>query len=108
YAPDKRVAQHEFFRILRPGGRLAFIAFEVDPARAAGLPVLGVDPIGDYQPLLEAVGFRIQAYEETPGWEDRVYAAFGAIVNASETLAAEMGDEAAASAVAEAMLTVQF
>ena len=35
-------------------------------------------------------------------------AAFGAIVDASDMLTAEMGERAAAGAVAEAMLTVQM
>jgi SAM-dependent methyltransferase len=108
YAPGKRAAVTEFFRILRPGRRLAFIAFEVDPAKVAGVPILGVDPVPDYRPLLEAAGFKIRAYEETPGWQERVNAAFGAIVDARDTLTAEMGEQAAASAVAEAMLTIEI
>jgi SAM-dependent methyltransferase len=108
YAPGKRAAVTEFFRVLRPGRRLAFIAFEVDPAKVAGVPVLGTDPVPDYRPLLEAAGFSVEAYEETPGWQQRVSAAFGAVVDASDTLAAEMGELAAASAVAEAMLTVEI
>ena len=108
YAPSKRAACSEFFRVLRPGRRLAFIAFEVDPAKVAGVPILGADPVPDYRPLLEAAGFSIEVYEETPGWQERVTAAFGAIAGASDTLAAEMGERAAASAVAEAMLTVEI
>lgn len=108
YAPGKRAAVTEFFRVLRSGRRLAFIAFEVDPANVAGVPILGIDPVPDYRPLLEAAGFSIEAYEETPDWQQRVNAAFGAIVDASVTLAAEMGERAAASAIAEAMLTVEI
>lgn len=106
YAPDKRVALAEFARIVKPGGRVGVVCFEVDPARALGLPVLGVDPILDYTPLLAAAGFTVDAYEETPGWADRVYTTFGAVVDASEALHAEMGERAATGALSEAMLTV--
>jgi SAM-dependent methyltransferase len=108
YAPDKRAAAAEFFRILRPGGRLGLICFEVDPARTAGVPVLGADPVPDYAPLLEGAGFTVEAYEQTPGWAERVDAAFGAIIDAAGTLTREMGEQAAASVVAEAMLTIQL
>jgi len=106
YAPDKRAAFRELARILGPGGRLAVICFEVDRSRAEGLPVLGVDPVPDYRPLLEEAGFAVEIYEETPGWQDRVYGVFQAIVDASEELTREMGERAAAAAIAEAMLTV--
>ncbi len=108
YAPDKRAAFAEFFRILRPGSRVAIICFEVDPAKVDGVPVLGVDPIPDYRPLLEAAGMTVEAYEETPGWEDRVYATFQSLVDNSEALTEEMGERTASGTLAEAVLTVSM
>jgi ubiquinone/menaquinone biosynthesis C-methylase UbiE len=105
YAPDKRAALAEITRILKPGGPLVIVCFEVDPTKVEGLPVLGVDPILDYTPLLVEAGFTIDAYEETPRWRDRVYSTFGALVDAADALQAEMG-EGAAAVLAEAMLTV--
>lgn len=106
YAPDKLAALTELHRVLGPGGRLALICFEVDPAKADGLPILGVDPVADYRPLLEASGYAVETYEETPGWEERVYGVFGALVEAGEKLTTEMGEAAAAGVLAEAMVTV--
>ena len=108
YAPGKRAAFAEFARIMRPGARAGIVCFEVDPATVAGLPVLGVDPVADYRPLMAAAGLNIEAYEETPGWQERVYAAFSAITDNADTLIGEIGEQAAAAAVAEAMLTVQI
>ena len=108
YAPDKRAACTEFARILRPGGRVAIICFEVDPARVEGVPVLGLDPVADYRPLLEAAGLVVETYEETPGWEDRVHRTFGTLIANGDVLTAEMGERAAYGTLAEATLTVSI
>jgi len=108
YAPDKRAAFVEAARILRPGGRFAFTAFELAPERVAGLPVLGVDPVADYAPLLAAAGFTLRAYEEVPGWPEPMTAGYQAIVDAKDALIAEMGQPAVDALLAEVALTLQI
>jgi SAM-dependent methyltransferase len=108
YAPDKTAVFSEAYRVLRPGGRLAFSAFEVDPERVAGIPVLGVDPVPDYAPLLDTAGFAIDSYKESAGWADRVPAAFGAVMEAMPALTDEMGEAAAVSLQMEAAVTLQL
>jgi SAM-dependent methyltransferase len=108
YAPDKCAALSEFARILRPGGRVAIVCFEVDPSKVKGVPILGVDPVADYTAMLSDAGLKINLYEETPGWSERVYGTFHALVDAGDALNAEMGERAAASILSEAMLTVSL
>lgn len=62
--------------------------------------------MANYAPLLVGAGFDIDLYEETPGWADRVYATFSALLDASDVLNAEMGERAATGTLSEAMLTV--
>jgi SAM-dependent methyltransferase len=106
YVPDKRAAFAEIHRILRPGGRLVFTAFELDSERVAGLPVLGDDPVGDYTDGLEAVGLRVDRYDETPSWHERLHDAYGAIVSAEPELAPEMGEAAFGALLLEMTLTL--
>ncbi len=106
YAPDKTKALVEVARVLRHGGRFAFVAFELDAERIAGLPVWA-DPVGDYRPLLEHVGFETLSYEQIPNWRDHVSAGFAAIVAEREALEAELGQAAAAATVLEASITLE-
>jgi ubiquinone/menaquinone biosynthesis C-methylase UbiE len=108
YAPDKRAGLKEAARILRRGGRLVFTAFEVQPQRVEGLPVLGVDPVADYRPLLQEQGFEIELYQETEGWAERVQATFTAVIEAMPVLTSEMGGRAASGLGLEAALTLRY
>ena len=107
YAPDKTKALLEVARITRRGGRFAFVAFELDAERIAGLPVWE-DPVGDYRPVLEHTGFEVLSYEQMPNWQEQVDAGFGAVVTEQETLEAELGQAAAAATVLEASITLEL
>lgn len=107
YAPDKTKALIEVARILRPGGRFAFVAFELDPSRVDGLPVWD-DPVDDYRPLLAQTGFDTVSYDQTPNWQEQVTAGFGAVVAEQERLEAELGRAAARAAVLEATITLEL
>jgi SAM-dependent methyltransferase len=104
YVPDKNKALAEVARILKRGGRFGLVAFELDPARVAGLG-LWDDPIPDYRPILERVGFDVNEYEEIPGWAERVAYGFEAVLTHQDALRAELGDDASAAVVLEAAVT---
>ena len=106
YAPDKTAALREFARIIRPGGTLAFFAFELHPERARGLPVIGDDPVDDYRPLLDDAGFDVLQYDQTPNWHDRLFTAYRAVIDAQDAICHEMGDPATAAILSEITLTL--
>lgn len=107
YAPDKQAAMSEAARILRPGGRLVFTAFELDPKRAANLPILGADPVDDYRPAMVKAGFSVEVYEEVPGWPEPMTATYSAILNAREPLTREMGEPAVQALFMEMSMTLE-
>jgi ubiquinone/menaquinone biosynthesis C-methylase UbiE len=107
YAPSKQAAFNEAARVLKPDGRFVFTAFEVVPDRVTDLPVLGDDPVDDYQPLLERAGFDVKSYEETGGWNERLTAAYEAILQHADALEREMGSDAYAALSLEVALTLE-
>ena len=107
YAPSKAKALAEVARVLRPGGRFAFAAFELDEARVAGLGVWD-DPVDDYRPLLEESGFTVLSYDQIPDWQDHLTAGFAAVVAQRDRLEAELGEAAAAALVLEASVTLEL
>jgi SAM-dependent methyltransferase len=108
YAPDKQAALLEIARVLRPGASLAFVCFEFEPERVAGLPIFGTDPVDDYRLLLERAGFDVVAYDETPGWRERVNTTYQACIDARPALTIEMGEAACTALLGEMSLTLQL
>jgi hypothetical protein len=106
YVPDKRSTFAEVTRVLVGGGRVAFTAFEVDAERVRDVPALGVDPIADYAALLREAGLTVEVYEETPGWRDRLTAAYSAVLGAEPELRPGLGDDAMDALMAEMALTL--
>ncbi len=107
YVPDKSKSLAEVARVLRQGGHFAFVAFELDPERVAGLG-LWDDAVPDYRPLLESAGFEVGRYGQIPNWAERVTAGFGAVLQQQNMLEAELGEAAAAALLIEAAVTTEI
>jgi hypothetical protein len=69
--------------------------------------VIGDDPVDDYRPLLLDAGFDVLQYDQTPHWHERVFAAYGAVVDAQAVLREEMGGPATAAMLSEMTLTLE-
>jgi len=108
YAPDKRAVFAEAQRVLAPGGRFVFTAFELAPERVAGLPVLGVDPVEDFAPLLKDAGFGVDLYEGVRGWPEPMTSAYQALIDAKDELTEEMGEAAVTALMSELTVTLQI
>ena len=107
YTDDKQAALDEVARVLRPGGRFVFTAYELDAGRAANLPVLGADTVEDYRPLLTKAGFRTDVYETAPGWPEPMSRTYAACVAEKEKLTQEMGEAAVGALLMEMSMTLQ-
>jgi len=92
FAPDKRAALDELWRVLRRGERLAFTSWDYK-SQPAGRP----PQVDDHRPLLVAAGFLVQAYDETERWYERHARVDAGRLAAVEELAAESFDDAEAA-----------
>ena len=67
FTPDKAAALVELRRILRPGGRLVLTTWDYHTQ-----PVGRPPQVPDHRPLLDRAGFRVLAYDDTPGWSETI------------------------------------
>jgi ubiquinone/menaquinone biosynthesis C-methylase UbiE len=79
--PDKDAGIREAARVLRPGARLVFTAFEPRDS-------------GQFSGLLRASGFEVEMDEDKPDWERRNIAFYQGIIARQSAIIAEMGEGA--------------
>lgn len=82
---DKPACVRETARILKPGARFVVTTWEMD------LP----ESVSDYRPMFADAGFEIEAYEFTPGWQQRQRAVHEGVLAQRDKLIQEMGKSSA-------------
>lgn len=96
YCPDKPGALQELRRVLRPTGRFALTAPEVDAASARD------GDVTDYTRLVEEAGLRVVHHAEVPGWREPTRRNFELWLEHADTLRAELGATVARTLLDEA------
>jgi SAM-dependent methyltransferase len=90
FTPDKAAACREMARVLEPGGRVVMTTWDFERQPPDRPP-----QVDDHRPLLEAAGFAVDAYNETPQWREHQYGTTDALLAAVNELAAESGEDPA-------------
>lgn len=94
FIPNKLKAILEIARIIRSDGQFIFITVEEKKPHLTN----------DYRPILREAGFKVQLYEEIPGYNDRQGEVYKKIIENKKHLIKEMGYHAAALWIMEAKL----
>ena len=107
YAPDKRAAMREFARIVRRRRQARVLRLRAASREGAGPPGDRGRP-GRRLPAVAGGGrLRVLSYEQTPRWHERLFAAYGAAIEAQEALREEMGEMATAAMLSEMTVTLE-
>jgi ubiquinone/menaquinone biosynthesis C-methylase UbiE len=88
---DKTSALEEMARVIQPSGRFVMTTW--------------VSPYLSVESMLNAAGFDLLTYEETPGWKERQMAVYSSILKNRNELAKAIGDSATEVLIAEAEQT---
>ncbi|MFN2527443.1 MAG: cyclopropane-fatty-acyl-phospholipid synthase family protein [Candidatus Baltobacteraceae bacterium] len=86
---DPTQVSEEIARLLRPGGRVALIAIEVENAQRP-------TAVADYRPYFDRAGLEVELHEPTPGWPENRERFFAALRERAAGLRKELGEAAEA------------